>query len=109
MSHQCIRVESSPATRARLQSHIVIVIESRLIVSTHGAACNFTTEHLIEVGGGLRTGSSLVLGFLLLLNVPLLLARLQVDLQTLSAVLSTADIAHEHFGSKGAWRFLNCI
>lgn len=49
--------------------------------------------YLVPLFGRLWAGSSFALGQLGLLDVPLFAARLDVNLQTLRAVLATADVA----------------
>ena len=46
----------------------------------------------VEFFGGLGEGPSLLLGELALLDLPLFLARLDVDLQAVRAVLSSARV-----------------
>lgn len=107
--HQCIRVECSAAARARLQSLIVVVVEGCVVVSAHGASCYLSAENFVEIRRCLRTRSPLVLRFLLLLDVPLLFARLQVNFQALGTVFTAADVAHEHFWAQSTRRFLDDI
>lgn len=53
--------------------------------------------HVVEVGWCRRTGFPLPLGQFVLLNFPLLLARLDVDLETARTILTTANEADECF------------
>ena len=56
-----------------------------------------TSTYLIPLFWRLRTRSSLALWELCLLDVPLLAARLYVDLQTMSAILTTTDAEENIF------------
>jgi len=109
MSNKGIRVESPSTARAWLQGFIVVVLISSIVVSSHRASGDLTTDHFIKVRGCFWARSALVFRFFLLFNVPLFLACFNVDFQALSTEFTAADITHEHFWSQGAWRFLNWI
>ena len=102
MPNESIRVEGSTASDARLKRLVVVIVKCIIIILFHRTSVrlNLATEDLVKVRRSCWAGSTLGLRFLLLLDVPLLLARLQMDLETLGSVLATTDIAHEHLRSE---------
>lgn len=109
VSHKCIRVKGSTAPGTRLQRLVIVVVESSLIIVVNSASCDLATQHLVEVRRCFWAGSTLMFWLLLLIHVPLLFTCFDVNLQTLSAVLSPTNVAHEHSRSQGSGRFLNRI
>lgn len=94
MLEQCIYVKGTSTAITGFERLIVVVIECGLVI----IGVKFSTLSLrysfVELLGRLWARSSQVFGFLLLLDSPLLFARLQVDFQTSGSELSPAYIAH---------------
>ena len=101
VTHEGIRVEGATATRALIQSLVIVVVIGGFIVAFHGAASYLTTAilQLFEVLWCFRARFALMCWFFILLNVPLLLARLDVDVEACRAVLTPTYVAHEGFWS----------
>ena len=106
MLDQCIYVKGASTAITGFKRLVVVVIECCFVIigvkfSTLGLRYSF-----VELLGRLWARPSQVFGFLLLLDSPLLFARLQVDFQTSGSELSPAYIAHEGFRTQSSRRFL---
>ena len=106
MTHEGIRVEGATAARALFQSLVIVVVKSSFIIAIKvDCACLCLGYSVVKVLGRFRARSSLISWFFLLIDCPLFLARLDVDLEACRAKLPPTDVAHEGFRSERTWWF----
>ena len=92
---QAIREKSSSAVWARHKCFFVIILKCRFVIVIHVITNHLPCKHVVEVSRRLRQRATLVLRLQSLLLLPLPLACLKVDLETLGTILTTAYVADE--------------